>query len=82
MIAFLRGTVEDIAESSLVLMDEPFTGLDEETKRKVISYILERRRGRTLLVATHQEEDAALLQARIIKLPAEALREETAPPSI
>lgn len=70
------------AESSLVLMDEPFTGLDEETKRKVISYILERRRGRTLLVATHQEEDAALLQARIIKLPAEALREETAQPSI
>ncbi len=45
-----------IAPSELILMDEPFTGLDPETADRVISFILRHRRGRTLLIATHQKE--------------------------
>lgn len=50
--------------SGLILMDEPFTGLDEETKKRTIQQILQFRAGRTLLVVTHQEEDVQLLGAR------------------
>lgn len=39
------------------LMDEPFTGLDEDTKQTVIGYIKEKTRDRLLIVSTHQEED-------------------------
>ena len=52
----------------LVILDEPFTGLDRETKQEVIDYLLEQQNGRILLVATHGEDDAALLGAEIIRL--------------
>ena len=52
----------------LVILDEPFTGLDRETKQEVIDYLLEQQNGRILLVATHGEVDAALLGAEIIRL--------------
>lgn len=54
--------------SKLIILDEPFTGLDRETKLEVIDYILEMRAGRILLVATHGVDDAALLGAQIIRL--------------
>lgn len=54
--------------SSMVVLDEPFTGLDAATKRVVVDFIEKERRGRTLLVATHGEQDAQLLGARRIML--------------
>lgn len=56
------------ARSDVILMDEPFTGLDEETKRQTIRVIKDCLQGRTLLVVTHQEEDAKLLGAKILRL--------------
>ena len=50
-------------------MDEPFTGLDEDMKRQVISYIKEKTVGKLLLIATHQEEDVELLDGTLILLP-------------
>lgn len=41
------------AESSVVLLDEPFTGMDAETKRVAETYIRERQRGRIVMIATH-----------------------------
>ena len=52
----------------MILMDEPFTGLDEETKKRTIQQILQFRVGRTLLVVTHQEEDVQLLGARVLRI--------------
>lgn len=49
-------------------IDEPFTGLDKDTKLNVINYILKMRNNRTLLIATHGTDDADLLGAKIIKL--------------
>lgn len=54
--------------SDLVVLDEPFTGLDQATKEKVIAFTLRHRAGRTLLVATHGEDDARLLDAERINL--------------
>jgi NitT/TauT family transport system ATP-binding protein len=52
----------------LIILDEPFTGLDKDTKLNVINYILKMRNNRTLLIATHGTDDADLLGAKIIKL--------------
>lgn len=54
--------------SGFLLMDEPFTGLDEETKRRSIRQILKFQKGRTILVVTHQEEDARLLGAKLMRM--------------
>ncbi|CBL23981.1 MULTISPECIES: ATP-binding cassette domain-containing protein [Blautia] len=55
-------------QGKMIILDEPFTGLDMATKQEVISYILKNRRNRILLVATHGIEDAALLGAEVIHL--------------
>ena len=55
-------------QGKMIILDEPFTGLDIVTKQEVISYILKNRRNRILLVATHGIEDAALLGAKVIHL--------------
>lgn len=52
-------------EDVICLLDEPFSGLDEETKRKTAAFIKKYLKGRTLIVATHDEKDAELLGGRI-----------------
>lgn len=42
------------AESDCVILDEPFAGLDQETKERVEMYIQSRQRGRILLIASHE----------------------------
>ncbi len=42
-----------LASSEIVFMDEPFTGLDEENRRKAAEYIRKRQGGRTLVVTGH-----------------------------
>ena len=49
-------------------MDEPFTGLDEDTKRLVMAYVKEKTAGKLLLATTHQEEDVAALGAELVRL--------------
>ncbi|MDR3053659.1 MAG: ATP-binding cassette domain-containing protein [Coriobacteriales bacterium] len=55
------------AVSRCVVLDEPFTGLDEASKRQAIAFIQAHLHGRSLLLATHNAEDAALLGATIIE---------------
>ena len=59
-----------LAPSDFIIMDEPFTGLDTETKRNVIELIKEYTEGKLLLLSTHYEEDAELLDAELLHLPA------------
>lgn len=54
--------------SRMLLLDEPFTGLDAVTKGRVIDFLLSERRGRTMLVSTHAEGDVALLGGEKIEL--------------
>lgn len=41
------------ADSDILLLDEPFTGLDSRTRKYVSEYMEEQRKGRTVLIATH-----------------------------
>lgn len=54
--------------SEAVFLDEPFTGLDPETKKAAIRYILDNADGRTLVAVSHAAEDAKLLNAKEIKI--------------
>ena len=42
-----------LTRSDLLLMDEPFTGLDQDTMQRVQCYMEQYRKERTLLIATH-----------------------------
>ncbi len=54
--------------SSAVLLDEPFSSLDDEAHRNAARFVLDRLEGRTLLVASHAPEDEELLAARHLSL--------------
>ena len=57
-----------LARSDALALDEPFTGLDEENREKAISCILKRTAGKPVLLVTHNEDDAAGLNAEVIHL--------------
>ena len=59
--------------SDMLILDEPFNGMDAETKALVIEYIKRHRSGRTLIFVSHSSEDAALLNARTEYLRADSL---------
>lgn len=63
--ALLRAVM---ADSDMLILDEPFSGLDGENRIRCAAYILEHLRGRTLLVTTHQEEDVELLCGTRVEL--------------
>lgn len=60
-------------KEAVCLLDEPFAGLDEETKVKTAGFIKKYLRGRTLIVATHDEKDAALLGGSIWNMKKDGL---------
>lgn len=64
-VALLRALLSD---SSVLLLDEPFTGLDEESKRNMQALIFELQKDRCIIFTSHDEEDALRLGAQIIKL--------------
>ena len=53
------------ADGEMLIMDEPFKGLDEEMRKKVIKAVLNdtRSKGRTLVVITHDPDEIGLLTA-------------------
>lgn len=57
-----------MAEADLLVLDEPFKGLDDDTRAAVIEYVMARRKGRTLLHVTHSLSDAEALGGKILKL--------------
>lgn len=64
-VAILRAI---LAPSEIILMDEPFTGLDADTRQLTIDLVKELCAGKLLIIATHAEDDADLLGAKIIHL--------------
>lgn len=61
-----------LADSDLVLLDEPFKGLDADTKDRAIVYVQAQAAGKTLVIVTHDIAEAtALAPAEAwIRLPA------------
>lgn len=56
------------AEYDLLILDEPFTGLDAENIATAAAYISEQSADRALLIVTHSAAEAELLKAREIKI--------------
>lgn len=57
-----------LSGSDIIIMDEPFNGLDEENRRKTASYISERLEGRTLLITSHRAQDIELFGGISVEL--------------
>lgn len=57
-----------LVPSDLLILDEPFTGLDEASRLQTMSFLLKYRNERTLLFSTHRKDDADFLHASLIQL--------------
>lgn len=55
-------------DSQLVILDEPFKGLDEKLKNKICAIIREESKLREFIIVSHDSEDAEILNAKIIEL--------------
>ena len=65
-VALVRGV---LAPSELVVLDEPFTGLDAGAKEASLSWVRARLAGRTALLITHDPGEAAYFGASVVRLP-------------
>ncbi|HHU72808.1 MAG TPA: ABC transporter ATP-binding protein [Clostridiales bacterium] len=64
-VALLRALLHD---GNLLILDEPFKGLDKELKNRVIEYVKEKAKGKTVILVTHDLKDAELLEAIQIRM--------------
>lgn len=65
-VAIVRAVM---VKPELLVLDEPFNGLDEESRAKAARYIMEERGGATVIVVTHDPEEARLLSVeRIVEI--------------
>lgn len=55
-----------LSEYDVILMDEPFKGLDEELKKQVVDYVKENTKGKTVIVITHDRDEVEMMQAELI----------------
>lgn len=56
------------AEGDVLVLDEAFKGLDDATRAQAYQYVLQNLRGRTLLLVTHDRQEAEELCEEIIIL--------------
>ena len=54
--------------SNLILLDEPFKGLDAATRQAAVDFARPLLAGRTALLVTHDPEDAAAFSAEVVRL--------------
>ena len=55
-----------LSPGELLLFDEPFNGLDDQSRQAAVDYVKKKRNGRTLLFTTHHPEEAEALRARCV----------------
>lgn len=57
-----------LAEGELLILDEPFKGLDEATREAVATEMKRRIAGRTVLMVTHDPAEAVLMDADVLEM--------------
>ena len=65
-VAIVRGV---LAPSDVLVLDEPFTGLDTDAKALTLAWVRDRLDGRTTLLITHDPAEATFLDATVVRLP-------------
>ena len=66
-VAIVRALLSD---APLLLMDEPFRGLDRATRERVIRFSRPLMAGRTAIVVTHDPEEPAMLGGSVYEINA------------
>ena len=64
-VAIARAMLYD---ADLVLLDEPFKGLDEGLRKSVMDYVLKYTKGKTVLCVTHDEKEAEYLGGSLVRM--------------
>jgi NitT/TauT family transport system ATP-binding protein len=57
-----------LAKSDVLFLDEPFKGLDVDTKKDVMQYVKENIQGKTVIMVTHSMEEVKALHGRLITM--------------
>ena len=57
-----------LAPGDLVVLDEPFTGLDKDTKEEVLTYLKHHTLGRTLIIVTHDPAERDALADEVLDM--------------
>jgi len=65
-VAVLRAL---FATGELMIMDEPFQGLDDAWRERMIGLVRRYAAGRTAIIVTHDKGDVAALGAELVSLP-------------
>lgn len=55
-------------DSGLLLLDEPFTGLDGETRARIYPWIAQAAEQKPVVLVTHHREEAEALGAKVLEL--------------
>ena len=56
------------AGGKLLLLDEPFSGLDKENRDKAMAYIRENKEGKIIMITTHSREESLKLDGILVVL--------------
>lgn len=72
-VALLRALYSDW---DILFLDEPFKGLDEETKTQVMCYTKEKCRGKTVIFVTHERSEAEEMGDILYQMPVLKRQEE------
>lgn len=64
-VAILRGL---LANSNILILDEPFKGLDTDNKTAVMEYVKKKTSDKTVLLITHDLSEAEFFDSEIINL--------------
>ena len=64
-VAILRAL---LADYDVLFMDEPFRGLDADTKERVMLYTKERSRGKTVIFVTHDSTERGIMGGELIDM--------------
>ena len=64
-VALVRALLHD---APLLVLDEPFKGLDEKIRAQVMAVVRRHAQERTVLLVTHDREEAQALDARVVQL--------------
>ena len=64
-VAILRAV---LADYTTIIMDEPFKGLDDDTRKSVINYVKKMTSGKSVLLVTHDLSEADFFNCNILNL--------------
>ena len=65
-VALCRALLYD---APLLVLDEPFKGLDESTRQAAMDAVLQHTQNKMVLLVTHDEAEGQYMGARIVQLP-------------